>query len=305
MTLSVLVTGAHGFIGRYVSLVCAMAGHKVRGLGHGSWAQKDWSRFGLNDWQDSDISFNSMNFFAGKPDLIIHCAGSSSVGFSLLNPAQDFDRTVETTRNILEYVRLRSPGTRVVIPSSASVYCNAQTLPINVGSPIQPISPYGFHKRMAEELCISYAENFGLSVAIIRLFSIYGVGLQKQLLWDACSKLSCGEAIFGGSGQELRDWLHVEDAARLLLSAGEAELSAPLFVNGATGVGTSTQQIIESIAEFLDVSGDIKFSGASRLGDPRHLIGDIAEAKTLNWQPKRSLMIELAGYVNWFKAGVF
>jgi len=51
----------------------------------------------------------------------------------------------------------------------------------------------------------------------VRLFSIYGVGLRKQLLWDGCRKLMAADLVFSGTGHETRDWLHVEDAATLLI----------------------------------------------------------------------------------------
>jgi UDP-glucose 4-epimerase len=90
-----------------------------------------------------------MVVYGGEPDLIIHCAGSGSVGFSMLHPSQDFDRTVLTTRDVLEYVRLHRPNAKVVLASSASVYGNATTMPICVTESLRPVSPYGMHKQIA------------------------------------------------------------------------------------------------------------------------------------------------------------
>jgi UDP-glucose 4-epimerase len=275
----------------------------VLGLGHGSWSRAEWREWGLSDWHSSDVTLDTIVSYAGEPDMIVHCAGSGSVGFSMSHPAQDFDRTVVTTREVLEYVRLHRPDARVVLPSSASVYGDVQAFPIRVNAPLRPVSPYGLHKQMAEELCLSYARHFKVSIAIVRLFSLYGVGLRKQLLWDACSKLSRGSATFGGTGQETRDWLHVDDAARLLLVAGQAAYQKCSIINGATGSGVSTRWIVETIATAFGGGATAQFSGISRLGDPLHLVGDMSEARAMGWRPEETLDAELPRYLEWFKAG--
>lgn len=305
MARNILVTGAAGFLGRHVARACALAGCTVRGIGHGSWPSSEWRNWGLSEWYESDVTFEALVSYGGEPDMVVHCAGSGSVGFSMLHPAQDFDRTVVTVRDVLEYVRLNSPQAGVVLPSSASVYGNAPDVPISVSAPLAPVSPYGQHKLMAEELCLSYARHFEVPVAIVRLFSVYGVGLQKQLLWDACKKLSLGPAVFSGTGREMRDWLHVEDAARFLYNAGQQASPSGLIVNGATGVGVSTRSIVEAIARGFDRLDNVEFSGVGRSGDPAHLIADISKAQVLDWHPQKSLEAELERYVEWFKETVF
>lgn len=303
MARNVLVTGAFGFLGRHVARCCARAGYLVRGIGHGSWTRAEWREWGLSEWHASDVTLDAIVSYGGEPDMIVHCAGSGLVSFSMSHPAQDFDRTVVTTRDVLEYVRLYRPQARVVLPSSASVYGDAQAMPVSVTAPLRPVSPYGLHKLMAEELCLTYARHFGVSVAIVRLFSVYGVGLRKQLLWDACMKLAHGPATFGGTGKEVRDWLHVDDAARLLLAAGLAASPSGLTINGATGVGVPTRRIVEAIAGAFGGGKDVQFSGVSRPGDPLCLVADTGGAGALDWQPERVLEAELARYVEWFKAG--
>jgi UDP-glucose 4-epimerase len=262
-----------------------------------------WIHWGLSEWHESDITLDAMISLAGKSDIIVHCAGGSSVGFSMAYPAQDFDRTLVTTRNVLECARLHCPRVKIVLASSASVYGDAINVPISVTAPLRPVSPYGLHKQMAEELCLSYARHFGVPVAIVRLFSVYGVGLRKQLLWDACVKFAQGSATFGGTGQETRDWLHVDDAASLLLAAGFAASSNSLIMNGATGMGVSTRQVVGGISKGFRNSGALQFSGVLRKGDPKHLVADMGSTQTLNWRPERIFEVELERYVEWFKAG--
>ncbi|TDA81588.1 SDR family oxidoreductase, partial [Halomonas marinisediminis] len=80
-----------------------------------------------------------------------------------------------------------------------------------------PMSPYGFSKLSAELLAQEYSQCFGVNSISVRPFSLYGPGLKKQLLWDACNKFSKGIGEFFGTGEEVRDWLHVEDASSMIV----------------------------------------------------------------------------------------
>jgi UDP-glucose 4-epimerase len=285
---SALVTGAYGFVGRHVAAALAARGVQVTGLGHGSWTREEWRRWGLSEWHVADVSVESLTTYAGMPDLVVHCAGSGSVAFSMSNPAQDCNRTVGSTLAVLEYLRLQRPQARLVMPSSAGVYGLVDQLPIATGAALRPVSPYGVHKQMAEDLCRSYARHFGVRAALVRLFSVFGVGIRKQLLWDACNKLRRGPAAFAGTGDETRDWLHVEDAARLLLAAAEH-------------AGTACP-VVKLIAARLGGGASVHFSGQVRSGDPRHYQADIADALAWGWRPQREFVTEVQAYVDWFKA---
>lgn len=299
---SVLVTGAYGFVGKFVARYFADQGYVVTGLGHGTWDSQEYSKFGLTFWHTSDVTLESLVTYAGEPDVIVHCAGSGSVGFSMAHPYQDYVRTVSSTAAVLEYVRLHSPRTAIVYPSSAAVYGLAQRLPIMEDAPLCPVSPYGMHKLLAEMLCRSYAASFNLPIAIVRFFSIYGAGLQKQLLWDACNKIAQGERVFFGTGAELRDWLHVTDAAALLFSVtSKASSACPIF-NGGSGEGISVRDALATLFAAYGIQEGPKFNGEVRLGDPAGYQADMKNAmETLGWSPKVSLHAGMHDYVKWFK----
>jgi UDP-glucose 4-epimerase len=296
-----LVTGAHGFIGRHVARLLAQRGYTVTGIGHGAWGAAEARAFGLTFWHTADVTLDTLMTYAGKPALIIHCAGSGSVPFSMEQPHQDFSRTVNNTAAVLEYVRLHSPDSIVVYPSSAAVYGNVDKVPIEEDDPLRPASPYGVHKLMAESLCRSYATHFGVRVATVRFFSVYGEGLQKQLLWDACRKAARGERAFHGTGAEVRDWLHVDDAAALLLAAAEhASSECPTF-NGGTGVGRDIGSVLSTLFEALGQPAAPSFNGVGRSGDPSRYVADMARTRTLSWKAQTGLDEGLSRYAAWFR----
>lgn len=298
----VLVTGANGFLGRHTARLFAQKNYTVLGIGHGEWPQEDWVRWGLSGWQSADVTLQTLQQYAGTPTAIIHCAGSGSVAFSIEDPLADFQSTVVTTAHVLEYVRSSSPSSRVIYPSSASVYGTVDALPILDDCRVAPISQYGVHKLIAEQLVASYARQFATSASIVRFFSVYGCGLRKQLLWDACCKLAAGDAVFMGTGDEVRDWLHVEDAAKLLLVASEHANTDCPTVNGGSGEGVTVRDILLHLGYSLSQQNvSPAFSGTQRTGDPSRYVADVTGARQWGWRPQRSWRDGIAEYAAWWR----
>ena len=302
MQNQVLVTGANGFIGRHVARLFSRNGYLVIGVGHGDWPSEEWKRWGLSAWFPVDVNLKNLKRWAGAPSTIVHCAGGSSVAFSINDPIADFERTVVTTAHVIEFVRESGISCRVVYPSSASVYGNVKSVPIREECQPAPISQYGVHKLMAEQMISSYSRQFGIHAAIVRLFSVYGCGLQKQLLWDACGKFAKEDLVFAGTGSEIRDWLHVEDAADLILAAtGRASTDCPT-VNGGSGHGVSVREVLDHLALcFSERAKVAMFSGAQRAGDPTCYVADIASSQAWGWSPKHDWKQGVAQYVSWWK----
>jgi len=295
---SVLITGAAGFVGRYVAKEFSNQGYDVIGLGWGKFP--DYTDWGLSAWHEAEVSLEMLCEYANQPDVIVHCAGGASVGNSVQHPRQDFCQTVDATSHVLEYIRLHSPLTKLVYPSSAAVYGNVKESPISELTPYNPVSPYGVHKMMAEQLCQLYASHYELSIAVVRLFSIYGEGLRKQLLWDACNKLSVGETSFFGSGEEVRDWLHVSDAARLLYLAAEHP-SLYTVVNGGSGKGVKVKDVLHCLCEAMNVEKELVFSSIPKEGDPDVLLADVKLLEAWEFKPSKDWSKGVSEYAQWYK----
>lgn len=298
-----IVTGAYGFLGRHVAKVFSDNGYTVTGLGRGTWLRPEWQHWGLSEWHPCNITMESLTTYVQQPDVVVHCAGSGSVGYSLTHPMQDFERTVSTSLTVLEFLRLHSPKTVFIYPSSAAVYGNVDVLPIAESTPLNPVSPYGIHKKIAEELILSYSQHFSLRVAISRFFSLYGPGLRKQLLWDACRKIEGGDFDFYGTGYEVRDWLHVQDAARLLLILSSHTSSDAVIVNGGTGTGTTVNEVITRIIRKMDRQVSHQFSQIQKPGDPSGYIAEIGKVRRYGWTPEISLENGIDEYIRWYRSG--
>jgi UDP-glucose 4-epimerase len=298
-TTTVLVTGGLGFIGRHVARYMRSRGHRVIGIGHGDATASELGRIGLDRWLSGPVSVETLNALFEPIDLIVHCAGSSVVGRSFSDPDAELRNNVGASVEILEFARRQKTRPRIVMLSSAAVYGVVHQLPINEHTPLHPISPYGESKRAIEEKSRQAGAVEGLELSIVRLFSIYGPGLQKQLFWDACRKLTNGDGGFGGAGTELRDWLHIDDAVRLIeVAAKQASASVPI-INGGSGRSFTVSDALSRIRDLLPGSPPVTFSGEARLGDPPGYEADITRARSLDWIPTTDFSTGLAGYVSW------
>lgn len=305
----IFITGARGFIGKHLARSLAAAGHKVCGLGHGIWPESNAAAWGLVQWINGEVTPSNLRHLQqtfGTPNVVYHLAGGSSVGVAIANPREDFFRTVATTAELLDWLRLDAPETRLVAISSAAVYGAGHAGCIPERVPLKPFSPYGYHKQLMEELCQSYADSYGTKVTIARLFSVYGSGLKKQLLWDLCSRLAAGAnpLTLGGTGQELRDWINVRDVVLALeLLAEMASNEVPVF-NVGTGLATPVCEIAARIAQLWAGNcqpAKLSFTGQSRKGDPFSLVAETSCIQSLGFNSQIGVDQGLSDYVNWYR----
>lgn len=301
------ITGANGFIGRHLIRELANRGRVVHGVGHGAIDPDSANALGLQVWINGEVDAANLSRLAstnGVPRQVFHLAGGSSVGPSIERPFEDFSRTVACTARLLEWLRSFAPTASVVVVSSAAVYGGNHAGPISEDTNLDPVSPYGQHKLMMELLCRSYAKSYRIRCAIVRLFSVFGPHLRKQLIWDICSRLQGREPtiLLGGTGAEVRDWTDVRDVARLLVHVGDLpSQETPLVVNGGSGRGTDVATVAQLIVKSLGSDAVVRYSGIERAGDPFSLVADSRRLEHLNFKCRISLEEGIYDYVRWFK----
>lgn len=296
--MKILVVGANGFIGQHISALLNQVGHDITIADIQQRTHPKYLQIASEN-PDFEALFQTV-----KVDACINCSGAASVPESFTNPLRDY--TLNTVRivQILDAIRKVSVHTKLIHLSSAAVYGNpSSTLPIKESAELSPLSPYGWHKRNAEELCQEYVQLFGVKAMSLRIFSAYGPNLRKQLFWDLYQKtLKQPRIELFGTGQETRDFIYVADIA----SAIENLLQNGEFDGRPVNVASGTASTIKDAANiFLDALGsqkEIIFTGTERTGDPSYWQADISYLKSLGFTPQFDLKSGLNYVANWLKS---
>ncbi len=289
----ILLTGVDGFIGGHLARALS-ARHDIVGLGT---VRNEHYPVAPLRLPHPDLEGLVAEV---RPDVAIHCAGPAAVGPSLADPESDFAGSVPVLFQLLDVVRRRRPGCRIIFPSSAAVYGQPETLPVAETARLRPISPYGFHKLVCETLLAEFREIYGLHATVLRIFTCYGPGLRKQLLWDVCMKAKSGAVPLSGTGEESRDFLHVADLARLV-SLLVARPPEAFVLNAASGQAVTVARVARLLLAGLgrpDLAPE--FSNLGRPGDPGHWRADVSALAALGFTPQISLEEGVTDYARWF-----
>ena len=299
----ILVTGAAGFLGRHI----------VREMIRGGWdVLAVDSATPENAAIPHGVIYRSLQLPSGqfsgllkeyRPAACVHAAGRASVAASVSDPDADFVASVEVTQRLLSALRDFSTGCRTVLLSSAAVYGQPEELPVKESAPLRPISPYGYHKRICEVLMEQAAQLFNVPAASARIFSAYGSGLRRQVLWEIASQYSeKNSAALKGTGRESRDFIQASDVARALRIIVEKAPCAGETYNVASGVETTVAQAAETIRNLFPGASAPEFEGRKTEGDPERWLADCSRIRGIGFQPSITLEQGLEGLVSWVKA---
>ncbi len=298
--MKVLVTGANGFIGDAVTKELVATGHDVIACVRSIVLPQAASRrFYCGEMSGLDFQQYLRD---EKPDYVVHCAGAASVGASIASPGQDYASNVVLTRNLYACIAVARPSTRVVFMSSAAVYGQPEQLPITESTQCKPISPYGLHKLKCEEIGQWFRENHGLQITDLRIFSAYGPGLTKQVLWDTYQKsLNAPCVTLGGDGSETRDFVYVRDLTNLVMAIIQDPSWNENRINVASGESVTIRKLAEVFLSELGYRGQLRFSGTMPSGSPRFWKADISKLMKLGMRPSVALEDGLREYVRWIR----
>lgn len=298
---TVLLTGAAGFLGRHAARHFAQLGWRVVGVDdvppENAPTLARFARLRLPSAELASILTEE------QPHTCIHCAGRASVPLSMQDPAGDFRDNTVMTFELLEALRRHAPACRFILLSSAAVYGNPPALPVSEAAPVAPLSPYGWHKRQAELLCEEFSAVFGLPTISARIFSAYGPGLRRQVVWDICERvLTTGRLELRGTGAESRDFIHAADVAHALAVLAEKAPAHGEVFNLATGRETSIAELARLVCSALGTSTTPVFDGAATAGQPINWRADLARLAGLGFAPRISLEDGVRGVAAWARA---
>lgn len=302
---TLLITGASGFLGSWLADKAIDEGYRIIGIDiHAPLRPQTWAGFATASCETIDFEDLLKDI---KLDAVCHLAGGASVASSVHNPYGDFFSLLPGTARLTLFLAKHQPQARLILFSSAAVYGNPASMPIDETTPVLPISPYGIHKAMAEMLLANYNRIYGLGITIFRIFSVYGPGLRKQLIWDVGQKALAAAAsgqdriLLFGTGRESRDFIYVKDLCRAVLTviAGSAGPGFEVY-NLASGVERNIADVASCLISSLGLDIKLDFNGELPKGDPANWSADITRLQETGYQAAYTMegaMNEVAAWI--------
>lgn len=311
MSKRALVTGGAGYIGSHVVLALLDAGWHVGvvdnlSTGHRNAVPSDVpfleSCLGARDRVSAFITDHGF-------DSVLHFGAATQVGESVEAPYKYYTNNTVNTLNLIQ-ASIASGVENFVFSSTAAVYGEVGSEPVNEDTPPAPISPYGHSKLMSEQMLRDLADASGLRYLILRYFNVAGADdalragqstpHATHLIKVACEAALgqrkavtiLGEDYDTPDGTGVRDYVHVSDLAdahlaalRYLMAGGSSST-----MNCGYGVGYSVRDVLSTLKAVTGrpVPHDV---GPRRAGDAASVIARADEIrKVLGWKPSREAL---------------
>lgn len=293
----ILVIGSEGFIGSHLVSYYEKLNYEVLRV---DIIKKDEDCYIQVD-KDNPNYHKILSDF--KVDYCLNCSGAASVPFSFEQPLNDFKLNVYNVVKLLDAIRLYSPDCKFVNFSSAAVYGNPKSIPISEDFSKSPISPYGFHKSMVENIMEEYNKYFNLKTCTLRLFSAYGNGLRKQIMFDLYKKFMSNDDVnLFGTGKETRDYIHIDDICNVVDLVLKNSHFENEVINVANGEEVELNKVATIFKEKMASSKEIVYSGNVRQGDPSKWQADISKIR--NWGYSKTVTLDkgIERYIEWIKS---
>ena len=283
------VTGGCGFIGSHVVDALVARGDSVIVLDDLSSGTVDNLNGQARSITGSILDTSVVDNAVREVDCVIHLAAWAQVPRSIEDPLGMHQVNVVGTLKVLEAVR-RFKVPRLVYVSSSSVYGNQETHLLHEDMTPEPLSPYGLQKLVGEQYCTLYARLFGITIASLRYFNVYGPretseGPYTLVVARFRQQRNAGKPLtIYGDGLQTRSYTYVDDVVRATVSASVADL--PISSNTILNIGSEEETSVLEIARL--VGGEIKHIYPNPRGpfEERRKAADYSRAKAvLGWQP--------------------
>ena len=299
---TVLVTGGAGFIGSHIVDALITLDFEVSVVDNLSTGRKENINPKANFHCLEIGSPEIIDIFAKrKIDWVIHLAAQIDIRKSLDDPKYDAQVNVLGLLNVLELCRRYEIKGVIFASSGGAIYGEPNVLPVTEPTAKSPLSPYGVSKLTCEYYLYYYLRVYGLPYVTLRYGNVYGprqgCAGEAGVISIFTSKMLSGEtATIFGDGEQLRDYVFVEDAAMANILALRRLECLPLAnsiddraYNIATGTGTSVNDLFAQLKKITGFTGKANYT-SERKGELKNIFLDIHKAeKGLSWKPATSL----------------
>lgn len=296
--LTVIVTGAAGFIGSTMVDRLLERGYKVIGIDNFSTGQRKFlesallsKNFVLHEVDILNLQRLKELFTGG--DIVFHFAANADVRFGINHTRKDLEQNTIATYNVLEAMRTQGIK-KIAFASTGSVYGEASIVPIPEDCPF-PIqtSLYGASKAASEGLITAYCEGFEFQAFIFRFVSILGERYTHGHIFDFYKKLLSDpeRLIVLGNGKQRKSYLYIQDCIDAIFTVLKNANAKINFYNLGFDGYCEVNDSIKLITKELGLNPKLVYSGGDRgwIGDNPFIYLDTRKIKSLGWSPKVSI----------------
>lgn len=314
MSETILLTGAAGFIASEVARQLLEAGHKVVGVDnlndyysvalkeHRLALLKKYPEFTFvrADIEDQEFCYDLFKKYSFSS--VLNLAARAGVRYSLERPEVYMTTNAMGTLNLLQAMK-ENDVKKMVLASTSSLYAG-QKMPFVEDLPVNsPISPYAASKKAAELMSYSYHYLYGMDIAVVRYFTVYGpAGRPDMSIFRFIKWIDEGKALqLNGDGTQSRDFTFVEDIARGTIKASQKVKGFEIINLGGGKRPVTLNEVIGEIEKLLGKKAIIEKHPFHK-ADLNETMADITKAQTLlGWTPETDLDVGLKRSVEWYK----
>ena len=280
-----LITGGAGFIGIHLANQLHNLGHYVRVLDDVSSGHPERLDSGINFNRGDVRDIPKLWTLLQGVDVVYHLAARASVPASVLYPREYNDVNVGGTVALLE--ACRDVGIkRLVLSSSGAVYGDHDEETVGEEKHPRPEAPYAVSKIAAEQYMFSIGKRANFETVALRIFNAYGPGqavppTHAPVIPEFMQQiLGSGSVIVNGSGEQIRDFVFVDDVVSALVSASDAPYVDREIINVGSGVGTSINELIVTLEQVTEQKASVLRNSDGSKGISR-LVANVDKAANL------------------------
>lgn len=298
--MRVFLTGASGFVGSHVLRALLDARHEVLALvvpDDSLWRVRDLSgRFSVVSGTLGDIAALRGSLAASRPEACIHLAWYAEPGKYLHDP-QNISSLVGSLELMQELVRV---GCKQIVGAGTCAEYDTEFGYLHEDTPTRPATLYAAAKLASCLLGQRIAAQAKIKFAWGRIFYPYGPQEDERRLVPAViHALQQGHLFPATSGEQVRDYIHVEDVAAGFCVLVEKQADG--IFNISSGVPVTIRHLLETIGNFMGRAELVQFGAEpSRSWEPPFICGDNRRLKALGWQPRYAFDQGLLQTIQWW-----